>query len=543
MGDLIVRLKLQYDDYKKGLKKASSDTNSFANTLGKIKAVGVAVWAAIGASVICFAKQMIEKSNAIGDAWARTTAQMKGAWDTFVQSIAAFNFNNLIGRMKEAANAAKELTSALDSEFETNNSIRLQRAAMEEELAALEIIAKDQNKTYKERAAAAQKYLDMVKPLYDQQIALAKRLEDVHIGKWLAGSGLQDSEQTRSDLRNFLVAYGKDEQLVSALGRMMKLQNSYDQAMSTRFRSGNFTKPNAIIQEYQALRSFVKDYEKNNGYGTSIYALATVYEKMRGDADTQSLVDAMIAAGEAAGAFNRETKRLQSAVNSAIAKIDDNTTGNTGAENNTASENLAIFAGTLEMLPAIAAKAEAAVPDILSDEWLEKQIANGEAFGEWYMDLIERTTAMNQMLEDATVAAISGTMQAFTDLMMGVEGAGAEQILSALLQPFGQTAIQLGEMLLAQGIAVDAFKTSLASLQGAPAIAAGLALIAVGSTISSGIRAMANGPGGGSTATTASASSTGVNKYEQEITINVVGEISGDKIILAGQKTLNKWSR
>ena len=31
--------------------------------------------------------------------------------------------------------------------------------------------------------------------------------------------------------------------------------------------------------------------------------------------------------------------------------------------------------------------------------------------------------------------------------------------------------------------------------------------------------------------------------YEQEITVHVVGEIAGDKIVLAGQKTLNKWNR
>ena len=528
MGDLIVRLKLQYDDYKKGLKKASADTNSFAGTLGKIKAVGVAVWAAIGASVIGFAKQMIEKSNAIGDAWARTTAQMKGAWDTFVQSIAAFNFNNLIGRMKEAANAAKKLTSALDSEFEINNSIRLQRAAMEEELAALEIIARDQNKTNKERVAAAQKYLDMVKPLYDQQIMLAERLEDAHINKWLAGTGLQDTEQTRKDLRNFLVAYGKDQNLINSLGIMVDAL-SKNWKGSTKLASAQFKGDKAFVANYRAAAQYVADYEKNNGYGTSIYGLARVYEKMRGDADTKPLVDAMIAAGEAAGAFKNETKRMQLLAGKYI-------------EDEIVADKDLLSMGKLEALPAIKDTLKVEAPDIFSDEWREKQIANGKAVGEWYKQMIEETAALNQMLEDTTVTALSGTMQAFTDMLMGIEGAGAEQILSALLQPFGQTATQLGEMLLAQGIAVEAFKTSLASLQGAPAIAAGLALIAVGSAISSGIQAMANGPGG-STATTASASSTGVNKYEQEITINVVGEISGDKIILAGQKTLNKWSR
>ena len=36
IGDLIVRMKLQYEDYKKGLKNASAETKGFAGTLGKL---------------------------------------------------------------------------------------------------------------------------------------------------------------------------------------------------------------------------------------------------------------------------------------------------------------------------------------------------------------------------------------------------------------------------------------------------------------------------------------------------------------------------
>ena len=99
--------------------------------------------------------------------------------------------------------------------------------------------------------------------------------------------------------------------------------------------------------------------------------------------------------------------------------------------------------------------------------------------------------------------------------------------------------------LIAQGIGIAAFKESLKTLQPAVAIAAGSALVALGAALSSGIQALA---GGGASSTSASVSAAGasagtVESYEQDITIHVVGEISGDKIILAGQKTLNKWSR
>jgi hypothetical protein len=68
--------------------------------------------------------------------------------------------------------------------------------------------------------------------------------------------------------------------------------------------------------------------------------------------------------------------------------------------------------------------------------------------------------------------------------------------------------------------------------------------MAIGSAMKSGIKALANGPQGATSATTGVASSAGeAQLYESEITINVVGKISGSDIVLAGEKTLNKWKR
>ena len=154
---------------------------------------------------------------------------------------------------------------------------------------------------------------------------------------------------------------------------------------------------------------------------------------------------------------------------------------------------------------------------------------------------------LNDMLEQSFIESFGGATKALTDALFGIEGAGAEQVLAALLQPFARTATQLGEMLIAQGIGIKAFKESLKTLQPGVAIAAGAALIALGAALSSGIQALAGGGGSGSTSASTSAAGTatgsGIETYQQEITVNVVGEISGDKIILAGQKTLNKWSR
>ena len=542
LGDLIVRLRLQYDDYKKGLKKATAETQGFAGTLGKIKGVGLAVWGAIGGAVIAFANEMVKSTNRVGDAWARFTAQANAAWTTFVQSVSAMRWDNLIGRIREATSAAKDLQNALDAEFEISNSIKLQKSAMAEELADLEIIARDQTKSYQERAAAAQKYLDLVKPLYDQELRLAQSLEDAQLGKWIAGSGLKDSSQLRKDLRSFLVAYGKDQNLMNSLAIMIDA-NSRNWMGSHKLASAQMNGDKEYVAQYRAAQQFVNDYQKNNGYGTSIYALAEIYEKMRGDADTKPLVDAMIAAGEAAGAFDRETKRMQSALNSSLAQMENSTT--TAVESVTRLDmGPALTAG-----PAIAAAPALTAPDLglagIEEMWAAHQ-AKGEEWLAWYQDMVDRTAMMNEMLEDSIIQATMGGLQAFTDMVAGLEGADASDVLAALLQPFANTATQLGSMLMAEGLGIKAFKESLKTLNPTVAISAGVALLALGAALGSSIRAL----GGSGTSSSGSnggydsGSKTSENQnYESTLTVEVSGKISGSDILISGTKTKNKWNR
>ena len=544
LGDLIVRLRLQYDDYKKGLKKADADTKGFAGTLGKIKGVGLAVWGAIGGAVIGFANEMIKSTNRIGDAWARFTAQASAAWTTFVQSVSAMRWDNLIGRIKEATAAAKDLQNALDAEFEVSNSIRLQKAAMAEELAALEVLARNASKPYEERAAAAQKYLDMVKPLYDQELRLAKSLEDAQLGKWLAGSGLKDSEQLRKDLRAFLIAYGKDQNLMNALGIMIDA-NSRNVFGSQKLASAQVNGDKAYVAQYRAAQQFVTDYQRNNGYGTSIYKLAEIYEKMRGDADTKPLVDAMIAAGEAAGAFDRETKRMQSALNTSLTQMEGSTGAAVGSVEAVTRKALgpALTAGpAITVGPLVAADSGLAG----TEAWMAEHQARGEEFLAWYQDMVDRTAMMSDMLADSMIQATTSGLHAFTDMLMGLEGADPTDVLAALLQPFAQTCTQLGAILVAESEGIKAFKQGLANLDPKAPLVAGIALIALGAALGSAIRAL-GGSGSSSSGSNggydSGGSSAAGQNYESTLTVEVTGKISGSDIVISGNKTNDKWNR
>lgn len=73
---------------------------------------------------------------------------------------------------------------------------------------------------------------------------------------------------------------------------------------------------------------------------------------------------------------------------------------------------------------------------------------------------------------------------AFGQLIGNLASVGGDDIGKVLLGQLGRVAVQLGEMLIAVGIGVEAFKESLSSLNGPVAIAAGIALVAVGTAFS-----------------------------------------------------------
>ena len=657
ISDIWVRLGLKKEGFDKGMDNASKKAQGFGGTLNKMKAGAVAVWAAIGASVVAFGQKMIQTTNAVGDKWALFTAQAKAGWNTFVQSLSAMNWDNFIGRFRESVNAARELQNALDAEFEISNSIKLQKAAMAEELNALEVLARNSSKPYEERAKAAQKYLDMVRPLYEQERALADKLLDAQQGAWLGGTGLQDTKQTRDDLTKFLVDYGKvNNGLADAIGRMRELQEQYDMALSVRMKTGDYTSPNKVIDEYRALRDSVKEFEKIGGYQTDIYKLAQAYETLRGDADTQPLVDALIRAGNAAGAFDRETKRMQSSLNASLSQIGNDLDGvkvpaiadvleeaarqmNEVTDSDIAdavkhmedvvndieitdpdvivpklkigdvnapaitmgevespvidTENLRTSMDIVEdMIEDFKARtseglgtsevqvvkfAEFKLPDInttdlasglyevesIIDQYneilrsvdgelnptidtsgLDEALAKAMQVADEYRRQQQVVDEMNYMLQDAVVASMTNGMQALMDLAAGVEGVNMKDALAAFIAPLGDTMKQMGAMIMAEGVAMEAFKKSFTNPYAA--IAAGAALVAVGSAVSAGLQRLTANPAGGATASYSGGGSYGsseLTQYEHTLNIEVSGKISGSDIVISGNKTNDKWNR
>lgn len=141
------------------------------------------------------------------------------------------------------------------------------------------------------------------------------------------------------------------------------------------------------------------------------------------------------------------------------------------------------------------------------DEYLRRIENLSIAFGK-LDDAKEKSSESDKILQQGMANIISGFAQA--------AGSG-EDMGKALLAGIGNTLMQLGGMLILTGIGVDAFKASLATLNGAAAVVAGAAMVAAGAAFASAAKS-AGGGGGGSSAgrSKPSSSSTVINNPVRE---------------------------
>jgi hypothetical protein len=536
ISDIWVRLGLKKDDFDKGMDDAAKKTEGVGASFGKMKAAALAVWAAIGTAVVKFAQDLIASTNRMGDAWAVFTSQSKAAWDTFLSAVSSWDFSNFFGRLKEATMEAAEFAKAMDAAFEINNSIALQRAAMSKELAALRVVMQDATKPFDERIKAGEEYLAKISPIYDQIVAEAKRMEDAHLGKWLAGAGLGNGQQVREDLRKFLVEIGKNTDMLALLQQYSEAQKTIDKGVNAL--GSNYGKVTQAYKDRNAIAKVIAEMQE--GYSTDLIAMFRAYNDMRGDKDTAPLVQAMIDAYNASAAKDNETREIQSVVNGLINQQTTKAIADAAKQiklEDVVGELIDSVEDDLKGIEDI--ELEAPEIDLTAFDTAEERL---KQFTEQWRAEQEKIAQYNQMIGDAIVASMGNGLQAITDMMFGLEGADMKNVLAAFIAPLGDTMKQIGAMIMAEGIAMLAFKKSFQNP--ATAIAAGAALMTIGSMVSSGLqRLTANPAGGGGAVATTGASGADTESIKTELTVYVEGKISGKDIVLSGNKTLNSWRR
>ena len=152
---------------------------------------------------------------------------------------------------------------------------------------------------------------------------------------------------------------------------------------------------------------------------------------------------------------------------------------------------------------------------------------------------------LSSMFGDSIVASVSDGVQALSDAVMGIGDIDASGVVAAFLQPFAQMAVSMGETLIASGIGAISLKKLLTNPW--TAIAAGTALVALGSIASSAIQKHLNtATGGGGSAGSPNDWVGGgalLATNSAPIQVEVYGTLSGQDIVLAGNNYTNNQRR
>lgn len=557
IGDLFVKLGLKNSEFKKGMAEASADVQGFG---GKMKAIGTAakaVWAAIGVAAVKAMHDLIASSNKFGDAWDRTMAKCKGAWNTFLTSLTSWNWDKFGDRMRDAMDAAGRLATTKDAEFEVMNSIRLRKAGMQEELELLRIQSTNQNATYKEREAAAKKYLSMIEGLYEDEARYRQKLLADTVADYYAGSGIDfnegNADARTGQLRTFLERLEVDGDMMTALASAADgTKEGYDKYLDWVW--------GAVDEREREFRRVAK-------------SLYDYYNTVAGrDTANGAVVDAFAKLDAVRSAKYSENRRIYSSLNTAAAGAVKDIDLGALAEQTTEQIDpmLEAIREEIDTLEALAAETEEVTDasDAMYERWrlmhglppieevIDPDIADiiqqADAKLQQFGRDIERTEKYAVDLKELLTMGVNSAVQGFSDALQemfdqlfSIDEGDADAVFAALLKPLAETAKKMGEIMLAAGIGMSAFGEALKNPTNAPLlIAAGAALIAIGAAASAALSSLAGGGASGATATTSTgAGMTGATTSSAELTVYVKGTVKGSDIILSGEKTTHEWGK
>lgn len=197
-------------------------------------------------------------------------------------------------------------------------------------------------------------------------------------------------------------------------------------------------------------------------------------------------------------------------------------------------ETLAQF-GSGAQLPDITGQATQATQNgpVGLEEWKERMTEAANAYAAECERIQKLNDQLQQSFKTAIADGVGSSIEALTDMLFGLEEVNGGAILQALLTPIADAAMKAGELILAQGIAIQAFNESLKSLNGYAAIAAGTALIATAALVKSGLKALANsGSASYSAASGVASSRYSSSAYQpdwsmQQSVVTVTGTLTG----------------
>lgn len=533
LGQLWVKLGLKDEEFKAGLDSAQGKAEGFGDGIKKVSNAVKVAWAAVGAAVVKLGTDMVKQTQVIGDKWGIFAAGITAAYNEFVSRIGSgAGWDNLIADMREASRVAKEVQMSLDELFERNNSLSIQEAKKQTEIEKYKQQMRDVSLTDEQRIAAGEKAMALEKELLQMRKDVAKQEADAY--KQILQ---QRTKMTDADLQYFVENYnGNREQIQQAIAYRDTLELTTREIENARVfesqaigeaKKGWKEKAELLEQNRAELIATTSDELK------AIADLASRYD-LSNDEMIENYVRALIKMENAGTQYYRETTRMVTML-STLNK-------NAGTEG---GEALGI-AGQSSLFAAVNAQIKGSTPTLnvkspamvdfsqLNFEGVDKM---GELTDEMRTQAEKAQEAAN-MFAGAVQSGIVSSLDMLAEAVANGEKISFGQLVSQLLTPIADASISAGMMILTTGEGVEAFKASLESLQGAPAIIAGAALIGIGTAAKAGLKALGKNPTNASSYSSTYSGGYGVSMADltTNVQVEVAGVLRGQDIYLASEK-------
>lgn len=541
-------------DVKNKLKQLGQDTNEFSGFLKTALGKGTAAFAAVTAAVagtIAVIKDLSKQNQALGDAWERTCAGMVGAFDSFKTAVANMDFTNLFTNLKEASRLARDLYDARDGLGEVQTSYNIALARQQGTINQLKLDMADMSKTEEERVAAGNKLLKIYQDLETNPTRSLLNISDKSLdvianklGYTLKGLPEEELKKTRRYVEEFFVWLGTEagEAWNSAYGA-------------------------AYADPAKLWQTTVN--AQNAGLSDAYRAMLWNYQANVGDKDREAMEQAVVAYYNQEYKYSEETFKIRKQINSlqvSGAKQDASSMAKSAAywkkqqeeiqkmleyldkrlENN---ERLSVLEGGPSIIGSVMGPSLTVLPQRQDVEYFKETF---QAYlGDWQLSIgikpdeksiVDLTQEVNALLE----SSINRTAELMGNLI-GTLAAGGDawgDFKNAAVSSLGDLAIAVGKIAIKTGVSMLGIQAALNMDNPYIAIAAGAALVALGTAVKSSLSSVASGDysaGGGGYSGDYSSGSSG-NYEQREVKVYVTGtlEADGDKLITVINNTNRK---
>lgn len=529
-------------DVKKKLKQLGQDTTEFSGFLKTALGKGTAAFAAVTAAVagtIAVIKDLSKQNQALGDAWERTCAGMIGAFDSFKTAVASMDFTHLFTNLKEASRLARDLYDARDGLGEVQTSYNISLARQQKTINQLKLDMADMSKTDQERIDAGNRllkiYQDLEKNPTRSLLNISDKSLDVianKLGYTLKGLPEEELKKTRRYVENFFIWLGTEA------------GEAWNSAYAEAYKD-----PAKLWQ--------TTANAQNAGMSDAYRTMLWNYQAKVGDKDREAMEQAIVAYYNQEAKYSEETLKIRKQINSlqvAGAKSDEAAAAKSAAYLKKQQEELKKIAevrakwswmGTVSVDGLSSLQGNVIEPKLSILPQRQDVEYFKETFqaylGDWQLSIgikpdekaiVDLTQEINTLLE----SSINRTAELMGSLI-GTLAAGGDawgDFKNAAVSSLGDLAIAVGKIAIKTGVGMLGIQAALNMDNPYVAIAAGAALVALGTAVKSSLSAVASGDysagGGGYSGDYSSSSSGGYEQREVKVYVTGTLEADGDKL-------------